>query len=225
MSQPLRVILEIGQKRKVVAGATDWPGLERWGTSEEAAIARLISYIPRYADVPQRAGMAKAFTPSTDIEIVERVPGNTSTDFWGVAHVSSEFEREVLSAKELERKLDLLQACWAYFDDVADRVTEELELGPRGGGRSRDRIIVHVYASERHNFWRKVGLRENDELRLTPGELADFRRQYLDLIRSYNAEGKPARSWGLQFLIRRTAQHVMDHAWEMEDRDLSTLTA
>ena len=220
MSRPLRVILEIGKKRKVAAGAADWPGLDRWGTSEETAIAKLVSYLPRYADVAKRAGLVTAFRQSTDVEVVERVPGNSSTDFWGIAHVSSEFEREVLSAKELERKLDLLQACWAYFDDVADRVTEELRLGPRGGGRSRDRIIVHVYASERHNFWRKVGLREDDELRLTPHELAELRRQYLALIRSYNADGKPARAWGIQFLIRRTAQHVMDHAWEMEDRDL-----
>ena len=30
-----------------------------------------------------------------------------------------------------------------------------------------------------------------------------------------------ARSWTIQFLIRRTANHAMDHAWEMEDRDLS----
>ena len=29
---------------------------------------------------------------------------------------------------------------------------------------------------------------------------------------------KPARSWPIQFLVRRTAHHVMDHAWEMEDR-------
>ena len=40
-------------------------------------------------------------------------------------------------------------------------------------------------------------------------------------IRAYNAEGKPARTWPIQFLIRRTAHHVMDHAWEMEDRDPS----
>jgi hypothetical protein len=221
MSRPLRVILEIGKKRKVAAGATDWPGLDRWGTSEESAIAKLVSYIPRYADVARRAGLASELKHPTDVEVVERVPGSSSTDFWGIAHVPSQFEHQVLSTKDLERKLHLLQACWAYFDDVANRVSEELQLGPRGGGRSRDRIIVHVYASERHNFWRKVGLREDDELRLTPDELADFRGQYLGLIRSYNAEGKPARAWGIQFLIRRTAQHVMDHAWEMEDRDLS----
>ena len=54
---------------------------------------------------------------------------------------------------------------------------------------------------------------------LTPEGLARHRQAYLDAIRAYNAEGRPARTWPIQFLIRRTAHHVMDHAWEMEDRD------
>ena len=42
-----------------------------------------------------------------------------------------------------------------------------------------------------------------------------------DAIRAYYADGKPARTWPIQFLVRRTAHHVMDHAWELEDRDSS----
>jgi hypothetical protein len=45
------------------------------------------------------------------------------------------------------------------------------------------------------------------------------RRDFLEAIRAYNADRKPARTWPIQFLVRRTAHHVMDHAWEMEDRD------
>jgi hypothetical protein len=41
MTDTLRVILEIGKKRRVVAGAIDWPGLDRWGTSEEDALEKL----------------------------------------------------------------------------------------------------------------------------------------------------------------------------------------
>ena len=221
MADRLKVILEIGKKRRVAAAAYEWPGLDRWGTSEDDALAKLESYLPRYAAMAERAGMAKSFKPSSDLEVIERVPGSSSTDWWGVAHVPSETEREVLSAKDLERRIDLLEAAWAYFDDTADSVSEELALGPRGGGRSRDEIVRHVYASERHNFWRKVAIREEDGVRLTPAELAAFRKQYLEAIRAYNAVGKPARSYPIQFLIRRTAQHVMDHAWEMEDRDLT----
>jgi hypothetical protein len=29
------------------------------------------------------------------------------------------------------------------------------------------------------------------------------------------------RSWNLPFLIRHSAFHTLDHAWEMEDKDLS----
>jgi hypothetical protein len=51
MTDRLRVILEIGRKRRVVAGAMYWPGLDRWGTSEGDALEELLSYVPRYAGV------------------------------------------------------------------------------------------------------------------------------------------------------------------------------
>ncbi|MDQ2934171.1 MAG: hypothetical protein M3R49_04165 [Chloroflexota bacterium] len=221
MTDQLRVILEVGKKRRVVAGAMDWPGLDRWGTSEDDALAKLSSYLPRYAGVAERAGMASAFNRSRTAEVVERVPGSSSTDFWGIAHVPSETEREVLSAKDLERRLDLLRACWAYFDEVAARVSKELRPGGRGGGRSRDQVIRHTYGTEPEQFSRKVAVRTPLDVVLTLKGLAKHRQEYLDAIRAYHAEGKPARTWPIQFLIRRTAHHVMDHAWEMEDRDLN----
>jgi hypothetical protein len=55
---------------------------------------------------------------------------------------------------------------------------------------------------------------------LTPEGLVTHRQEYTDAICAYNTESKPARTWPIQFLIRRTAHHVMDHAWELEDRDL-----
>lgn len=111
MTDTMRVILEIGKKRRVVAGAMDWPGLDRSGTSEEDALDKLLSYVPRYAGVAERAGMEGAFARARDVEVVERVPGSSSTDFWGIAHVPSQIEREVLSLADLERRLDLLRAC------------------------------------------------------------------------------------------------------------------
>jgi hypothetical protein len=222
VGEPLRVIIEIGKsRRRIVAGAMDWPGLERWGRTEEDALDRLAAYLPRYAGIPERAKLADEFGQVGPITVVERVAGSSSTDFWGVAHVPSQIEAEVLSPAALERRLSLLEAAWAYFDNAVANASEELRVGPRGGGRSRDGIVVHVYASERHNWWRKVGIREPDEARLTPGELAHHRGRYLEAIRAYNAEGRPARRWPIQFLVRRTAQHTMDHAWEIEDRDLS----
>ena len=222
MTDTLRAILEVGAKRRVVAGALDWPGLDRWGTSEDDALGKLSSYHPRYAGVAERAGMGSAFARARGVAVLERVPGSSSTDFWGIAHVPSQIERDVLPAADLERRLDLLRACWGYFDDVAARVSADLHPASRGGGRGRDSIVRHVYGTEPGQFSRKVGVRTELDVVLTPDGLARHRQQYLDAIRAYNAEGNPARTWPIQFLVRRTAHHVMDHAWELEDRDLAS---
>ena len=221
MTSTLRVILEVGKKR-TVAGATDWPGLDRSGKSEDEALARLSSYLARYAGVAKRAGLADEFNRSQTVEVIERVPGSGSTDYWGIAHVPSQIEREVLSAADLDQRLELVRAGWAYFDDIGARVSPELRPGPRGGGWTRDEIIRHVNANEPQQFSRKVEVRTPRDVVLTPDGLATHRQDYTDAIRAYNAAGKIAgRTWPIQFLIRRTAHHVMDHAWEMEDRDLT----
>ena len=65
MADELRVMLEIGPKGKqVVAVAPDWPGLERGAKTEEAAIARVQAYLPRYAPVAKLAGMGAEFAAS-----------------------------------------------------------------------------------------------------------------------------------------------------------------
>jgi hypothetical protein len=76
-----------------------------------------------------------------------------------------------------------------------------------------------VYGSEPQQLSRKVGIRTELDVVLTSEGLAQHRAAYLEAIRRYNADGRPARTWPIQFLIRRTAYHVMDHAWELEDRD------
>ena len=219
MTDQLRVLLEVGPKgKRIVAAAMDWPGLERWGRTEHEAIERLQAYLPRYVPVAERLGLQSELERGVRPNIVERTPGNTSTDWWGVAHVPSLVEADPLTDEELERRIGLMQATWDHFDEASEPGATPLTKGPRGGGRERDQIIRHVYASERHNFWRKVGIREDDEARLTSKELATLRKRYVTAIREYHAEGRPARSWPLRFLIRRTAQHAMDHAWELEDR-------
>ena len=222
MSGALRVILEIGKKRRVVAGAMDWPGLDRWGTSDDDALAKLASYVPRYAGVAERAGLEREFADAIRVEVVERVPGSSSTDFWGIAHVPSQLEREVLSPADLERRLDVLQACWAYFDDTAANVSHELRPGSRSAGRTRDQIIRHVYANEPEQMTRKVEVRTPRGVVLTPEGLVRHRQEFLAALRTYNGARKPARSWPIQFLVRRVAHHVMDHAWELEDRNLAS---
>src|SRR5215469_8916786 len=158
MADKLRVMLEIGPKDKqVVAVAPDWPGLERGAKTGEAAIARVQAYLPRYAPVANLAGMGAQFAASTTIDVVERYPGTSSTDFWGFSHAFSGIDRQAVSSAELERELTLLQACWAFFDEVRSRVSAELQKNPRGGGRDRDRIVRHTVGAEQ-DWAAKLGL-------------------------------------------------------------------
>jgi len=219
----LRLILEIGKGgRRTVAGATDWPGLDRWGKSEHAAIETLGAYVPRYRAVAERTGMAGDFARQAGrVTIVERVPGSTSTDYWGIAHVPSILEGDPISDADLDRMLRLLAACWAQFDETARTVSAELRPGPRGGGWTRDEIVRHVHANEPEQFTRKVEVRTPKDVVLDEGGRAVHRQQTLDAIRAYHADGRKARTWPLPFLVRRMAHHVMDHAWELEDRSIS----
>jgi hypothetical protein len=110
MADPVRVMLEFGKKKRVVACAFDWPGWDRSARVGHDVLAVLASYRPRYAKVAERAGF---------------------------------------------------------------------------------------------------------------GALRAYREAFVEGIREHHARGEPARSWPLQFLIRRCAWHMLDHAWELEDRDLT----
>ena len=221
MADELRVMLEIGPKGKqVVAVAPDWPGLERGAKTGEAAIARVQAYLPRYAPVANLAGMGAEFAAIATVDVVEHYPGTGSTDFWGISFAFSSIDRQDMSSAELERDLTLLQACWAFFDAVRSRVSAELQKGPRGGGRDRDRIVRHTLGTEQ-DWAAKLGVRMTFGALLTDEGLSAHRDAYRTAIRAFHAQGKPARTWPLRYLIRHTAFHTLDHAWEMEDKDLT----
>jgi hypothetical protein len=221
MANMLRVTLEIGPKGKQVAAvAPDWPGLERGARTGEAAIERLRSYLPRYARVARLAGMEAAFTAGATPDVVERYPGAGSTDFWGISYAFSSIDQQDPSREELERELALMRACWAFFDDVRARVSPEMRKGPRGGGRDRDHIVGHVIRVEQ-DWAAKVGVPTSQDALLSDDGLQVYRDAYCAAIRAYHAAGRTARTWPLRYLIRHTAYHTLDHAWEMEDKDLT----
>jgi hypothetical protein len=221
MADAIRVMIEIGPKGKQVAAvAPDWPGLERGAKTEEAAIERLLAYLPRYARVAKLAGMDAVFGANTAIDVVERYPGVGSTDFWGISFAFSDIDTQPVSRDALERDLTLMQACWAFFDDMRSRVSSEMQKGPRGGGRDRDHIARHTFATER-NWAKKIGVLTPDDAMLTDEGLHAHRDAFCQAIRAFHSQGKMARTWPLRYLIRHTAYHTLDHAWEMEDKDLS----
>src|SRR5215210_4776270 len=163
----IRVQIEIGPKGKqVVAVSPDGPGLARGATTEQAAIERVRSYIPRYAPVTKLAGMQAAFATITGVDIVEHYPGTGSTDFWGISFAFSSIDWQAMSSEALERELTLMRACWAFFDEVRARVSVAMQRGPRGGGRDRDHIVRHTLAAEL-DWAKKLGVRTPPDALLT----------------------------------------------------------
>jgi hypothetical protein len=221
---PIRVVLERGLKgKKSVAFAVDWPGWSRGAKTADGALDTLGAYRERYRAVPVGAGLGQEFDDAGPLEVVEDRAGTGSTDFWGISFSPCSLEQEPMDAAELERKITVLQACWAYFDEVAARVSPQMRKGPRGGGRDRDTIISHVIRVESEDHAKKVGLVVPEGGALEPGALAPYRSAYVEGMRAYQrGEVKRAmRSWTLAYLVRHSAFHTMDHAWEMEDKDLS----
>jgi hypothetical protein len=219
----VRTVLQRGPKdRKSVAFAVDWPGWSRGAKTADQAVETLAAYRERYRPIARAAGLGDELDGAGEAELTLDEVGTPSTDFWGISFAPSALETEPMDDAELERKIALLRACWAHFDAVGARVSPQLAKGPRGGGRERDEIIGHVLRVESLDFAKRLGLRVDEGAVSTPAALQEYREAYVDLMRSYNAgEGKRMRSWNLPFLIRHTAFHVMDHAWEMEDKDLS----
>ena len=164
--------------------------------------------------------MEAAFTPSPVVDVVERYPGTGSTDFWGISFAFSSIDQQAMSGEVLERELMLMRACWDFFDDARSRVSAELQRGPRGGGRDRDHIVRHTIATEQ-DWAKKVGVLTSQDSRLTEEGLNAHRNDYCNAIRVLHSQGKMARTWPLRYLIRHTAYHTLDHAWEMEDKDLT----
>jgi hypothetical protein len=223
-AMPIRTVIQRGPKDKQsVAFALDWPGWSRGAKSAELALETLESYRERYRPIAAIAGMATEFDAAGPLDVVEDMVATGSTDFWGISFAPSSTEQGPMGDADLERGIMLLRASWTFFDGVAARVSPEMRKGPRGGGRDRNRIIRHTIRTESEDFAKQVGLRIPEEAALTPDGLHQHRETYVAAMRAYNAGevAKRMRSWTLPFLIRHSAFHTLDHAWEMEDKDLT----
>jgi len=215
MAKPIPVYIESGAK-KVFACAIDFPGWCRSGKDEQAALEALASYAPRYAEV---AKLAKAAFPSkaVELEVVERVKGKGATDF-GVPHEIPRADAEPLTARQAARQVELMRAAWAVLDRVAKGAPAELRKGPRGGGRDRDKMLGHVLGAEAA-YARHLGIRHPEpEL----GDTTAIRALRDDLAQALSgaSDGSPLRpkGWPPRYAFRRISWHVLDHAWEMQDR-------
>lgn len=212
------VYLEIGQKR-VFACALDWPGWCRLGKDEEQALAALALYAERYAIVAAEAGLTFSANPEPHFEIVERLPGSGTTDFGAPGKVASS-DRESFPAEEAKRIAALVEAAWRIFDVVVNRAPAELAKGPRGGGRDRDKIVEHVLAAETA-YARTIGVRQKQPEAKATSDILALRQALLDGLRAGSEATSPVeKGWPLRYAARRIAWHVLDHAWEIEDKSI-----
>jgi hypothetical protein len=140
--------------------------------------------------------------------VIGQVRGNATTDF-GAPAIVGEWDYEPLDQGEAGRQTGLLRECWAYFDRVVETAPAELRKGPRGGGRDRDKIVDHVKEAERGGYGPRFGIRIPPRTPWT-----DQREAIVTVVSALTADTK----WPLRYALRRTAWHVLDHAWEIEDR-------
>ena len=215
----LRIALEEG-KQKVFASAIDWPGWSRSGKKTPgAAIDELLVYRHRYNEMLS-VGHIQHVLGDAKVEIVQTRPGTATTDF-GVPDVQFDADAAPLDGKDLERWVRIVRASWEYFDAVAATVSVELQKGPRGGGRDREKLRGHVHEAER-SYARYLGVRTPPRAMDTPDGLSRHREDVITAIEHFGRTGEDVpRKWSLRYFVRRMVWHTLDHAWEMQDKDLS----
>jgi hypothetical protein len=210
--------IELGSKR-VFACALDWPGWCRSGKTEELALEALAAYAPRYAVVAEQAGTALPAGVGDSFEVVERLDGSGATDF-GIPEKVTAADAAPLPAAEAERRSELVRAAWAVLDRVVAGAPAELRKGPRGGGRDRDKIVDHVLGAEAACA-RKLGIKHPQPAADDAAAIAALREDLVAVLRA-PSDGTPPvpKGWPPRYAARRIAWHVLDHAWEIEDRSI-----
>ncbi len=225
MSDSLPVYLEIGKSR-TLAGALDWPGWCRGGRDADQALHTLVAYGPRYAGAIKSARLN--FRPPAGVEdlmVVERLEGEYDTDY-GIPGKSPGVDSEPVNDADLERFTRLLRACWGAFDDaVAAARDKPLRAGARGGGRDLTKIITHVLDGDGGYLWRLASRKRGDTSAMDlAGQLELTRNAILDGLAASARGEVPAQGprggkrWTVRYFVRRATWHVLDHAWEIEDR-------
>ncbi len=211
----MRVGIELG-KRNAIVSAIGWPGWTRIGKGEQGAIENLLAYAPRYEPILERAGI-DFVEDLSQVEVVERVEGNATTDF-GAPSKSFDWDAQPLEPGEGKWLASLTRAAWEYFDDVVAGAPEHLRKGPRGGGRDRDAVRAHVLAAE-VEYGRKLGLERWKPETATVAEVLQHREEAIGRFDDAT-DGLPRgeQAWSVRYAARRGIWHVLDHAWEIEDK-------
>lgn len=203
--------------RRLFASALEWPGWSRPGRDEAGAMAALASTAGRFAIVARGAGLAFGPLAPGQLLVVERLPGTATTAF-GAPDVVFAMDLRSTDRADGDRLAALVRASWGFLDRVAASAPSELRKGPRGGGRDLGAIVGHVVAAEAA-YARRIGVRLPEP---APGDVeavAIVRAAIADAVARPTDGGPiPGGRWPARYAARRIAWHVLDHAWEIEDR-------
>jgi hypothetical protein len=221
MPKPTQVYFQLGRSR-VFACAVEWPGWCRRAKSEEDALDALAEYAARYASVVAAAGHPLPKSAADAFDVVDRIDPPAADAFSGVdfgtIDAPCELDRRPLTAAAAKRLAAIVDASWRKLDDVVAHAPAELRKGPRGGGRDRDKVFDHVLGAE-SAYARKIGVRHKQPSPDDGGAIAALRADIgAALTAARSGEPLTANGWLPRYAARRIAWHVLDHAWEIEDR-------
>lgn len=220
---PIDVCLEVGNKR-TFACALEWPGWCRAGRDEQQALQALLDYAPRYAEVV--AGLGLKPPESIDqLKVRERLGGDASTDMGSLSGNAPAYDSEPVDEAEHQRLIKILQASWQTLDRAAQAARgKELRKGARGGGRDLDKIVQHVLDGE-GGYLRRVAYKRGKAAEADAGLSRAAMLEALGAaVRGEVPEFGPrgGKRWTARYFVRREAWHVLDHAWEIQDRTNQT---
>ncbi len=218
------VYTEAGEKR-TFAGAIEWPGWCRSGKGEQGALEALLTYGPRYQAALRDKGVSfSAPSGVSELRVVERLKGSTTTDF-GAPDAAPTMDGDRLAAADVLRYERILGACWSCFDRAVEAASgKQLRTGPRGGGRDLQKMIGHVIGADKAYLSRLGWSFEGTSAAETLETHGQLRQAMLDGLNAaahgkIEAEGpRGGKRWSARYFVRRVAWHVLDHAWELEDR-------
>jgi hypothetical protein len=221
MPKPIQVYLQLGRSR-VFACAVDWPGWCRRARTAEEALDALADYAARYAPVVAAAGAPLPSFAADSFEVVERIDAPPGKSFSGVDFGAIDracaLDQQPLTAAQAKRLAAIVDASWHKLDDVVAQAPAELRKGPRGGGRDRDKVYAHVIGAE-GAYARKIGVRHKTPSPDDAHAITALRADVVAVLTAARAPEPPvAGGWLPRYAARRIAWHVLDHAWEIEDR-------
>ena len=178
--------------------------------------------------IEQAAGMSiPGLKDVSSFKVIERLAGNATTDY-GVPDLAPSADSQPLDEAELLRLQNLLKACWLALDLAAQAAEgKELRLGPRGGGRNLGGIIDHVLGSAEGYLGRiswKMPQSEPAEFQLRLQRTRSAVQDALERAAHGGVEEQGPRGgkrWTARYFTRRLVWHILDHAWEIEDRILN----